>query len=216
MPDLLTCDGCGLCCAVQGLPPGYTVAALMTHLPAELRDEVLGHLAEERRTRQTRHERRLPCIWYDEASKGCRQYEHRPPACRKLEIGSSGCNQWRAAGGLPVFVIHHPEPAVYSPSTPPDAAAPDAEGSLASPPSVPYSPGVVEAGELDRRQQAAILRAAALRLDGGEPALPTDVFAPVARELEQRDDEAAIAAAWDEQGDKEGEPWVYIRGQARG
>ena len=70
--------------------------------------------------------------------------------------------------------------------------------------------------ELDRRQQAAILRAAALRLDEGEPALPTDVIGPVARELEQRDDEAAIAAAWDEQGDKEAEPWVYVRGRARG
>jgi hypothetical protein len=75
---------------------------------------------------------------------------------------------------------------------------------------------VGDQGELDRRQQAAILRGAAQRLDGGETALPTDVIAPIARELEQRDDEAAIAAAWDEQGDKEGEPWVYVRGRAQG
>jgi hypothetical protein len=67
-----------------------------------------------------------------------------------------------------------------------------------------------------RFQQVALLRAAALRLEGGEPPLPTDVFAPVAREIERRDDEVAIAAAWDEQGDKEGEPWVYFRGRARG
>jgi len=70
--------------------------------------------------------------------------------------------------------------------------------------------------ELDRRQQAEILRAAAQRLDGGEPAFFTDLIAPIARELEQRDDDVAIAAAWDEQGEKEGEPWVYVRGRAQG
>jgi hypothetical protein len=67
-----------------------------------------------------------------------------------------------------------------------------------------------------RLEQAELLRTLALRLEGGDPALPTDVFAPLARELERRDDEAAIAAAWDEQGDKEAEPWVYFRGRARG
>lgn len=67
-----------------------------------------------------------------------------------------------------------------------------------------------------RHEQAELLRAVALRLEGGEPALPTDVFAPVVRELERRDDEAAIAAAWDEQGAKEAEPWVYFRGRAQG
>jgi len=74
----------------------------------------------------------------------------------------------------------------------------------------------MDEGDPARLQQAALLRAAALRLEGGEPALPTDVFAPVAREIERRDDEAAIAAAWDEQGDEEAEPWVYFRGRAQG
>jgi len=67
-----------------------------------------------------------------------------------------------------------------------------------------------------RRRQAEALRALAARLEEGEPALPTDVFAPVAREIERREDEAVIAAAWAEQGKREAEPWVFFRGRAQG
>jgi hypothetical protein len=77
----------------------------------------------------------------------------------------------------------------------------------------PQAPGE---GAAERRRQAEILRALASRLDEGEPALPTDVFAAVAHEVERREDEAAIAAAWDEQADEEAEPWVFFRGRARG
>lgn len=67
-----------------------------------------------------------------------------------------------------------------------------------------------------RWRQAEALRDLAARLEGGAPALPTDVFEPVAREIERRADEAVIAAAWEEQGGREGEPWVFFRGRARG
>jgi hypothetical protein len=77
----------------------------------------------------------------------------------------------------------------------------------------PQAPGD---GEGERRRQAEVLRALASRLDEGERALPTDVFAAVLREVERREDEAVIAAAWDEQGGKEAEPWVFFRGRARG
>jgi Fe-S-cluster containining protein len=92
---------------------------MMTHLPAELRDEILLHLAEEQRTGKRRHDRGLPCIWYDAETRRCGQYEHRPGACRKFEIASDGCNQWRAGLGLAPFEIERPSPA--------DGEAPDSE-----------------------------------------------------------------------------------------
>jgi Fe-S-cluster containining protein len=94
---------------------------MMAHLPGELRDEILLHLAEERRTGKRRHERGLPCIWYDPETRRCRHYEHRPAVCRRFEIASDGCNQWRASIGLPEFVIERPTPEVFV-SNPEDAA----------------------------------------------------------------------------------------------
>lgn len=67
-----------------------------------------------------------------------------------------------------------------------------------------------------RAHQARLFRAFAARLDAGEPALPTDVFNEIERELELRLDDAAIRAAWDEQGEEEPEPWVYARGRIFG
>ena len=67
-----------------------------------------------------------------------------------------------------------------------------------------------------RARQARLLRAIAARLDGGEPALPTDVFAPLERELALRIDDDAIDVAWAEQGGRKAVPWVFIRGRARG
>ncbi len=61
-----------------------------------------------------------------------------------------------------------------------------------------------------------ILRDLAARLEEGETALPTDVFALLVRELDVRDDDAAIAEAWTEQGEREAEPWVFCRGRAQG
>src|SRR5262249_9485842 len=65
-------------------------------------------------------------------------------------------------------------------------------------------------------RQAALLREMAARLEGGETALPTDVLAPLARELELRLDDAAIDEAYQEQGERKGEPWVFFRGRAQG
>ena len=67
-----------------------------------------------------------------------------------------------------------------------------------------------------RRRQADLLRELAARLESGEPALPTDVFALVARELDTRRDDDAIDAAYLEQGDRKGEPWVFCRGRVQG
>jgi hypothetical protein len=67
-----------------------------------------------------------------------------------------------------------------------------------------------------RARQARLLRVIAARLDGGEAALPTDVFASLERELSLRLDDDAIDAAWGEQGERKAEPWVFFRGRARG
>lgn len=67
-----------------------------------------------------------------------------------------------------------------------------------------------------RAHQARLFRALAARLEAGEAALPTDVFGELEREVELRDDDTAITAAWDEQGEEEPEPWVYARGRILG
>lgn len=68
--------------------------------------------------------------------------------------------------------------------------------------------------EQSRARQARLLRAFAARLEGGDASAPTDVFAPIERELELRLDDEAIDEAWAMQGDKEAEPWAILRGRA--
>lgn len=63
-----------------------------------------------------------------------------------------------------------------------------------------------------RMHQLAVMRALVARIELGDGALPTDVFAPIEQELEDRVDDDEIAAAWDEQGSKEATPWVFARG----
>ena len=67
-----------------------------------------------------------------------------------------------------------------------------------------------------RRKQAALLRELAERLEGGEAALPTDVFALVSREVDLRRDDDALAEAYGEQGERKAEPWVFCRGRVQG
>jgi Fe-S-cluster containining protein len=78
------------------MPPGYLVPSLLTFLPESLREELERHQAEEEATGWTRHERGLPCIWLDPATKLCRHYELRPERCRVFPTGGEGCAFWRA------------------------------------------------------------------------------------------------------------------------
>jgi hypothetical protein len=68
--------------------------------------------------------------------------------------------------------------------------------------------------ERARGRQVRLLRAFAVRIEGGDASAPTDVFAPLERELELRLDDEAIDEAWAAQGDKEAEPWAISRGRA--
>ncbi len=70
--------------------------------------------------------------------------------------------------------------------------------------------------ERERSRQARLLRALAARIEGGDAAVPTDVIAPLEREIELRLDDDAIDEAWATQGEKEAEPWAMLRGRARG
>jgi hypothetical protein len=70
---------------------------------------------------------------------------------------------------------------------------------------------VAEKDARERLHQMAVMRALVARMEAGEGALPTDVFAPIEQELEDRADDDEIAAAWDEQGAKEAVPWVFAR-----
>lgn len=77
------------------MPPGYLEPALLLALPPALRDELAAHLDEEHATGWTRHERGLPCLWYDADTRSCQHYEHRPERCRSFAIGHEGCHFWR-------------------------------------------------------------------------------------------------------------------------
>jgi hypothetical protein len=56
-----------------------------------------------------------------------------------------------------------------------------------------------------------VLRALEARLERGDGVVPTDLFAPIERELELRLDDEAVAEAWIEQGGEEAEPWTSAR-----
>ena len=83
-----SCDGCGVCCLQQGHPP-YTDDELQ-YVPDDLLGPIQEHLAalEESDFGQ-------PCIWFDDETKQCRHYEHRPQVCRDFERGCPMCVQLR-------------------------------------------------------------------------------------------------------------------------
>jgi Fe-S-cluster containining protein len=92
---ILNCDGCGVCCEEQGLPPTYTQPEHLSFLPKDLRDQLAEGLAEERAAGATRNQRGLPCTWFDTATHRCRHYELRPDVCREAEVGGPSCLFWR-------------------------------------------------------------------------------------------------------------------------
>lgn len=63
----------------------------------------------------------------------------------------------------------------------------------------------------DPRRQARVLRSLADRLESAGAPLPSDLFTAVEGELTLLVDDEAITEAWDEQGDKERQPWVFAR-----
>jgi Fe-S-cluster containining protein len=115
---VIDCSGCGACCSTQGTPPGYAAFFPLSseagdwgltpadndhyrNAPQEAKDILRAYFdARHRDEVGDRYNESLPCLWYDEQTKGCRFYEHRPQVCREFEIGSHSCLGWRASVGL--------------------------------------------------------------------------------------------------------------------
>ena len=120
---VLNCDGCGACCTHIGTPPGYACFfpprrmpihpmwkggnpdwVLFQSIPPELIQELrtyydavqLGLLED----RTSLHCSDVPCLWYDERTRRCAHYEHRPSVCRSFEVGSEACLGHRARLGI--------------------------------------------------------------------------------------------------------------------
>jgi len=87
---VLNCDHCGVCCRQIGTPPFTGIDG--DEPPPWLEWDVNRHC--------DRLDRRLPCIWYDEPTRRCRHYEHRPQVCREFEIGSPDCLEFRREYGI--------------------------------------------------------------------------------------------------------------------
>lgn len=83
-----TCDDCGVCCLEIGSPPflGFELESL----PQDLRIEVF-----KQESLGDREGSGQPCYWYDQVTRKCKHYEHRPMICRDFEIGSEFCLAYR-------------------------------------------------------------------------------------------------------------------------
>lgn len=103
---IIDCNNCGLCCTGVMSPPGFQLCfngwpkdfavddqAIVATMPPELRDELISHY--QKVVSIVGYRKGEPCIWYDPASKKCRNYEYRPTICREFEVGGEGCLKWR-------------------------------------------------------------------------------------------------------------------------
>jgi Fe-S-cluster containining protein len=89
LPLVQSCSDCGLCCTRVGVPP--FVEDELDLLPAELAWSA---------SQEWRVETGQPCLWYDQESRRCRHYLHRPQVCRDFEVGGVECCSCRREAGL--------------------------------------------------------------------------------------------------------------------
>ena len=106
LPVLNSCDGCGACCRVVTLPPFRRVFKepgedAWERLRWERPDLLLGILEAERAMKE-RGEPSFgtPCLWYDAATRRCRNHELRPRACREFAVGGQDCRDARRRAGI--------------------------------------------------------------------------------------------------------------------
>jgi uncharacterized protein len=102
---LTSCEGCGACCREQGAPPDYVALRLNRHFaddPSFAEDAVRLQSLPPEAERLLDEYLSLPanargavCVWFDEAERRCRFYEHRPSTCRVFELDSPGCHIYR-------------------------------------------------------------------------------------------------------------------------
>jgi len=105
LPIIDSCDGCGSCCLEQSSPPMYLAYLCWPDYMLKDADEDdlnrFRSLPESamQSLREYREQDELPdgevCIWFDEETRGCKHYEHRPQICREFERGCEACHEWR-------------------------------------------------------------------------------------------------------------------------
>lgn len=91
-----SCDSCGLCCQGIGSPVLVYVSRSeweAVHpfrpvgMPEDLIDEIDAHFLGLSRGQEPQEQ----CLWYDRATRRCRNYEWRPQVCRDYELGGEPC-----------------------------------------------------------------------------------------------------------------------------
>lgn len=116
--SVISCNRCGACCTVVGTPPGFFAAycslqwdgkfladeedyAIWLAMPEHLRQELAAYYDQAcSEGGLDRANEGLPCLWYDETSRCCRNYESRPSICREFEVGSEDCLEARKREGV--------------------------------------------------------------------------------------------------------------------
>lgn len=117
LPLSCTDPPCGACCTHVGSPPSFYGIANHPEAPAwvwdtedgvrwrAMPDEVRRTLEDYYKGREDgtvsdRVKNKLPCLWFDPATKGCGHYEWRPEICREFEVGGEDCQRLRAMKGI--------------------------------------------------------------------------------------------------------------------
>ena len=102
-----SCESCGACCCrVVTLPPfrrvfGESGEEAWERLRWDRPDLLDGFLKAERALKVAGGPSfGSPCLWLDRASGRCRNYDHRPRACREFAVGGVDCVDARRRAGV--------------------------------------------------------------------------------------------------------------------
>ncbi|MFO0908968.1 MAG: YkgJ family cysteine cluster protein [Isosphaeraceae bacterium] len=106
LPLIESCEGCGACCRVVGVPPflrrfdaeGEERWEALRRDRPRLVEELENHERALRSEGLPREGR--PCLWFDAEILGCRHYDWRPQACREFAINSVDCHDARRRAGV--------------------------------------------------------------------------------------------------------------------
>jgi Fe-S-cluster containining protein len=90
----ITCDGCGLCCLLQSIPP----------FDWEEVDALCGVVKASYEARKAARDPAVdcePCFWLDPETRRCEYYKHRPEICQDaIRPGDEYCQRYRERAEL--------------------------------------------------------------------------------------------------------------------
>ena len=93
LPVVENCDGCGVCCMGESVPPFLDE---IDFIPPELQQEVKQYAKLLAAVPYPPG----PCLWFDVTTRKCRHHEHRPNVCREFPIGEEDCLAYRVRWGV--------------------------------------------------------------------------------------------------------------------